>query len=255
MSDHKYRLVGIDPGSSNKGWMTWTWQTDGASGPPSKKHYRIEHLDKLIDSVCTGAAFAPVLVSIDAPIRAYGGIQAPDRFAPSGVATEDASWPFCVNPFSQRPIEKALSSVPRAANYSGLRQVSLIAAIGSLLGWTMESRPNRKNCSFVKAHDGVSVLGYMGAPHAPVVRTFLARLHARAEHEGVHVDYDTALTSWRPGTVTIMESHPAVSLGLLASMRTVGFPLQIETYKKNENQVRVLGEAFVRYFARLHGVH
>jgi len=197
----------------------------------------------LVDELCSMAADGPVAIAVDAPIRAFDGIQAPSTFTPLGAARGRASWPFDVNPFSQRACEKALSSRPKT---SSLLARDLAKVVESLCGGDV---------SFAKAHPGVSVLGCMSAPHAPVVRAFLAALTERAGASGISVDYELGLPA-SAKTIRVLETHPAVALGFYAAMGVRPFPSRIPVYKgskANPGDFEALVDAVVTHLNAKHG--
>lgn len=188
-----------------------------------------------------------VLLSLDAPLRAFGGVQAPDSFAPTGAVPGARAWPFNVNAFSQRPCEKALSSKPpTTASLPASELRTALADLGFLGGHAQ---------AFVDLHPGVSVLGYMGAPHAPVVRAFLDALVSKAASLGLRIGSDPASHYEDAGVITVLESHPAVSLGFYASAGIAGFPRTIAKYKpwrQHEEAFHSLVDAVTRHIDAAH---
>lgn len=239
-------LYGVDPGSSAKGWAVAACMV--SPRPQVRlRQVAIADLTTLIGELCALAERNHVLLSLDAPLRAFGGVQAPDSFAPTGAVPGARAWPFNVNAFSQRPCEKALSSKPPPAVL--LPAAELRDALASLCGQEGGGPP------FVTLHPGVSVLGYMGAPHAPVVRTFLDALASSASALGLRIGSDPVFRQQDAGTITVLESHPAVSLGFYASAGIAGFPRSIEKYKplrQHEVVSEQLVEAVTRHIDSAH---
>ena len=144
------RLFSADPGSSTKGWAVADCSFE--DGP----HVRMRQLSglglkTLVDDVCAAAQEHHVLLALDAPLRAFGGMQAPSSFESAGAAKGGRAWPFDVNPFSQRPCEHALSSKPTVVNDSLVAR-ELAMAVGQLCGWDAECRMPG-NLSFTSLHD------------------------------------------------------------------------------------------------------
>lgn len=219
----------VDPGSSDKGWSVWS-ATGTRFQDARHRTFAIARLSELVEELCACALVAPVALSLDAPIRVFGGLQAPADFSPRNVAPgESRKWPFDVNAFSQRPCEKALTSRPTVRNAS-LSAEPLAKAVARLCGWSSEYKDSH-NQTFVDLHPGVSVRGYMGAPHAPVVRTFLAHLVERAAGAELQLVYEPRLVGAGARTIHILETHPAVTLGFYASSRVAPFPASIPVYK------------------------
>gem|GEM_PF-1987990 len=242
-------LYGVDPGSSDKGWAV----ASCAASPRPLVRLRqmlIADLTTLVDELCAAAEHNHVLLSLDAPLRAFGGVQVPESFAPPGAVTGARAWPFNVNPFVTRPCEKALGSKPPKT--VSLPAAELRTALIDLCG-------SGDDCpAFVTLHPGVSVLGYTGAPHAPVVRTFLDALADSAVEAGLRIGLDPALRKQDAGTITVLESHPAVSLGFYASAGIAGFPRTIEKYKPcRHNRVvfDALVEAVTEHIISSHAAH
>ena len=173
-------LYSVDPGSSDKGW---TVAVCTAEPQPSVRLRRmpIADLPSLVDELLRVAQRSHVAVALDAPLRAFGGVQAPSCFSPVGAIPGAAAWPFNVNPFAQRPCEKALCSRPPAT--AQLAASELRSALDDLCG-------DDSGLTLSARHPGVSVLGYMSAPHAPVVRAFLEALANAAEAYGVTLKSD-----------------------------------------------------------------
>jgi len=222
------RLFSADPGSSKKGWAVADC-TFGDGPDVRTRRIDISHLGTVVAEVCSAAQESHVLLSLDAPVRVFGGLQAPSSFEPAGAAQCGRAWPFNVNPFSQRPCEHALSSKPTVVN-SSLVAPELARAVAELCGWDAEFRKSG-NRSFADFHEGVSVLGYMGAPHAPVVRTFLDAMAREATSAGVRIGYYPAPELREVGCITVLETHPAVALGFYAAQGAEGFPPPIPHYK------------------------
>jgi hypothetical protein len=181
-------IVSADPGSS-KDWAVCSYQRLSASGKCDLKRYPIEGLSKLIDELFAHAEKGQVLLGLDAPVKAFGGVQRPVKFKADGhqIAKLKKYWPFNVNPYSTRPCEKALSSKPEN---KGLACTDLIRAIAETFGWEEPLHQNHNNESLTSRHQGISVLGYQRAPHGPVVGTFLAELEKRASGSSFKVSYD-----------------------------------------------------------------
>ncbi len=239
-------LYGVDPGSSDKGWAV----ASCAASPRPLVRLRqmlIADLTTLVDELCAAAEHNHVLLSLDAPLRAFGGVQVPESFAPPGAVTGARAWPFNVNPFVTRPCEKALGSKP--PNTAPFPAAELRTAL-------IELCDSGDDCpAFVTLHPGVSVLGYMGAPHAPVVRTFLDALADSAVETGLRIGSDPALREHDAGTINVLESHPAVSLGFYASAGIAGFPRAIEKYKpwrQHREVFDALAEAVTRHIGAAH---
>ena len=242
-------LYGVDPGSSDKGWAVASCV---ASPRPlvRLRQMLIADLTALVDELCAAAEHNHVLLSLDAPLRAFGGLQAPESFAPSGAVPGARAWPFNVNAFAQRPCEKALGSKP--PDTPSLPAAELRAALVELCD-SGDACP-----AFVTRHPGVSVLGYMGAPHAPVIRTFLDALARRAAASGVRISSDPALRNQATGVITVFESHPAVSLGFYASAGVVGFPRTIAKYKpwsQNRDTFVALAGAVISHLGSAHAAN
>jgi len=221
-------VVGADPGSSDKGWATW----QGEARTDAELRFRLyapERLDELVAFVVDRAVGAPVLLSLDAPICVPGGLLAPSGFTPPpGVEKASRAWPFDVNPFSQRPCEKALSSVPKLVDRS-LSHTMLCSEVSKLASWTS---PFKANQAFADRHPGLSVLGYMSAPHAPIVRTFLARLRSAAETNDIDIDFNPVrAANPRERTIYVLESHPALTLAIWCVRGMPGFPSVLPKYK------------------------
>lgn len=222
------RLFSADPGSAKKGWAVADCTFE--DGPDVlTRRIGISHLAAFAAEVRSAAQKSHVLLSLDAPVRVFGGLQTPSSFEPAGTAEGGRAWPFNVNPFSQRPCEHALSSKPTVVNGS-LAAPELAQIVAELCGWDPEFR-KPGNPSFADSHEGVSVLGYMGAPHAPVVRTFLDALNREAMSIGVRIGYDPAPELREVGCITVLETHPAVALGFYAAQGAEGFPPPIRQYK------------------------
>lgn len=247
-------LVSIDPGSSKN--LAIASYCLGASPNIDICSHSPDELDKWLESLCNMATKHHVLLSLDAPLRVFGGIQAPDTFSPPGANSSAGEWPFDVNPFSQRACEHALcSKSPR--NRKNIRFRDLAIAIDELC-----SRPgnNEPNPSFVRLHPGVSVLGYMSAPHAPIVRLILDTLEKTAASmkigsEMLRINYDYRRIDDRPGTITILETHPAVALGFYARSEPDIFPTSIQKYKgrgENSTVLESLNTATLAYARRMY---
>ena len=248
------RLFSADPGSSAKGWAVADCSFE--DGP----HVRMRQLSglglkTLVDDVCAAAQEHHVLLALDAPLRAFGGMQAPSSFESAGAAKGGRAWPFDVNPFSQRPCEHALSSKPTVVNDSLVAR-ELAMAVGQLCGWDAECRMPG-NLSFTSLHDGVSVMGYMSAPHAPTVRTFLEALEREAVSSDVAVGYDLEPGQRDVGCVSVHESHPAVALAFYAAQGADGFQPPILKYKplpQHGTAFLLLAAAVATHLKTCHGV-
>ena len=116
----------------------------------------IPDLPAVVAELCSAAQRNHVLLSLDAPLRAFGGLQSPSSFEPAGTAEGGRAWPFNVNPFSQRPCEHALSSKPTVVNGS-LVAPELAQIVAELCGWdpgirassaTDPSRTRMKACRY-----------------------------------------------------------------------------------------------------------
>ena len=231
-------LVSADPGSSDKGWAIASC-LHGESDSAQLRNFTIPELAGIADELCNHAKTGRVLLSVDAPVRAFGGLQAPVSLDPPGSSTSPRDWPFDVNPFSQRPCEHALTSRPQSA-VNALAHQELVAAIGALCGWDGDPG-HRSNRAFDKRHVGVSVLGYQGAPHAPVVRAFLSHLETRAAAvAGVELSFETEPAITTPG-ITVLETHPAVALAFYALDVRHGLPKDIPKYKPVRGNVAAFG--------------
>jgi len=239
-------LFGVDPGSSDKGWAV------AVCTATARPHVRLQQmpiadLGVLVDELCVAAESNHVLLSLDAPLRAFGGVQAPESFAPQGAVSGTRAWPFNVNAFAQRPCEKALGSKP--PDTPSLPAAELRTALAKLC------RSGDDCPAFVTRHPGVSVLGYMGAPHAPVIRTFLDALVRRADECGLRIASDPAFRQQDAGVITVFESHPAVSLGFYASAGVAGFPRTVNKYKpwsQNHEAFDALAEAVGSHLLSVH---
>ncbi len=217
-------LYGVDPGSA-KDWGIFKIAVDAGGQPAGlwlDTSRPIRRLDEVIVEIgqhVKGGAAA--VLSLDAPINK------PRCFdIPSVDEGADEIFPFNVNPFSKRPCEQALSGRPSALK-NKLRFPKLVQAVASLCGWQGEYRASgTANRSFIDLHSetamksakpkvirGVSVLGYMQAPHGPVVSLFLQRLVEQCP--AVSFSPSEALSPVA-GQVYVLESHPAVSMGIWA---------------------------------------
>lgn len=241
-------VVSADPGSSAKGWAVASCDAD-PGGQVVLRKMLSPQLRGLVQELCEQAEQRPVLLGLDAPIRAFGGVQAPADLDPQGDKAKILTWPFDVNPFSQRPCEHALRAAPpMAPKYPAQR--ALAEAIRELIAGPKRVRKGTPNRSFIQAHPGVSVLGYMGAPHAPVVRTFLNALTQRATETGVATSYEVDGAQPESRTIYILESHPAVAMGFYASYASEGFGPAIAKYKGAGRS----SDCFVRLCAATHGL-
>lgn len=247
------RLFSADPGSSAKGWAVADCTFE--DGP----HVRMRQLSgvglkTLVDDVCAAAREHHVLLALDAPLRAFGGMQAPSSFEPAGAVEGGRAWPFDVNPFSQRPCEHALSSKPTVVNDSLVAR-ELALAVGQLCGWDAECR-KPGNLPFTSLHDGVSVMGYMSAPHAPTVRTFLEALEREAISSDVEVGYDLEPEQRDVGCISVHESHPAVALAFYTAQGADGFQPPIPKYKplpQHDAAFQLLAAAVETHLKVCHG--
>ena len=95
----------------------------------------------------------------------------------------------------------------------------------------------------------------MGAPHAPVVRTFLDALTRAAEARQVRLRFDPENSEEDSGTITILESHPAVSLAFYASAGAGRFPQRVEKYKPWRQNGSVFEELVAAVTHRVETVH
>jgi hypothetical protein len=215
----QFIVYGIDPGSST------SWATTRAlvSNEPEEithltgREWDISDLDELIQEILDGTdecpsslETTPVIVTLDAPLKM------PTEFDVPITGLPGRNWPFNVNPFSTRPCEKFLSSRPEIIE-NNLEHAELVDTIRQLCNWGPDLQ-DPQNQRFTDIHVGVSVLGFQGAPHGPVVRLFRNRLEARLAETGFNdVDYSpwNALTP-EAGHVYVLESHPAVSMALWA---------------------------------------
>jgi hypothetical protein len=224
--DHATHFYGIDPGSG-KPWAVFRACRPISGGALAGGDYTsvpIRKLDELIDEIAGwAAARSSVLVSIDAPVNCI------DLFDAPGLDTAGRHYPFNANPFTTRPCEKALATKPGVVNRSLIHR-QLVDMIAALCGWHDEYKA-KTNLSFVKRHEGVSVLGYMRAPHGPVVSLFVRRLRAR--HADVCFSPREA-ASPSPGRVYVLESHPAVSLGFWAEDGRLAPLTAIPKYKEEK---------------------
>jgi len=242
-------LLSADPGSSDKGW---TVAEHPFESPIRARivRYDIDRLGELIDLVSDKAQDRHVLLALDVPLKAFGGVQFPEDFDPPGHSDGNRYWPFNVNPFSFRPCEKALSSKPRVMNRN-LSAPDLATAIGALCNWAPECNAGGNAC-FTGIHEGLSVLGYQGAPHAPVVATFLRALKERADRDGFQIRYETPIEGGKAGSVTVLESHPALTLALLCTYGVAGFPETLPKYKPDVDTD--LADALEVHVRNEHGV-
>lgn len=216
------RLYGIDPGSS-KPWAVYSaTRLSGTTGvtPCNWDAPPIRDLGKLVDEIAShSASGSPVVLSIDAPLSRV------DEFHPSGFGAGGRAYPFNVSPFSTRPCEKALVTRPQVVKRS-LACRQLVDMIAALCGWEGEYK-DKANLPFTKRHDGISVLGYMRAPHGPVVSLFVRLLQQCSEVSFSPSEAQTPV----PGKVYVLESHPAVSLGVWAEDRRLGTVRKVPKYK------------------------
>jgi hypothetical protein len=224
--DHATHFYGIDPGSG-KPWAVFKAARLPRGGAVAGGNYEsipILKLDALIDEIAgRAAARSSVLVSIDAPVNRV------DRFDAPGLGTAGRDYPFNANPFTTRPCEKALATKPGVVNRSLVHR-PLVDMIAALCLWQGEYK-GKANLSFVKRHDGVSVLGYMGAPHGPVVSLFVRRL--REKHADLCFSPREAKNP-SLGKVYVLESHPAVSLGIWAEDGRLGQVATVPKYKEDK---------------------
>jgi len=179
-------------------------------------------------------------------VRAFGGVQSPATFCPDGAVPGAAAWPFNVNPFAQRPCERALCT--RSPATARLAAAELRTALVELCGGSDSE-------TLTALHPGVSVLGYMGAPHAPVVRTFLDALTRAAEGWQIRLRFDPEFSKEDSGAITILESHPAVSLAFYASAGAGRFPQTVEKYKPWRQNGAVFEELAAAVTHRVETVH
>lgn len=159
----------------------------------------------------------------------------PTAFRVPGLEPVRSRYPFNVNPFSVRPCEKALNSKPEVVNDS-LHHPYLVGAIAAICGWTGNYR-SQQNRKFTELHPGVSVLGYQGAPHGPVVRLFRERLSGYLAGRDVTVSYSPIEARQpRPGVVYVLESHPAVSMAIWAGNQQLDGLDLVRKYKGNKRE-------------------
>lgn len=133
-------------------------------------------------------------MAIDAPICVPNGTDEDPMTADKFDWKEKQKWPFNVNHFSTRPCERALSSkIPETDD-------SLAKAIKKL---SIDKNP------------GVSVMGYQRTPHGPIVRAFVKKLKSELQGNICFDPWKAQAEEQRKGyKLFILESHPAVSLGL-----------------------------------------
>ncbi len=229
-------LYGIDPGSS-KSWASYrtTCQKSSPSfDRPTYTETPIVSLDAFISKIACDAKDSAVLLAIDAPICV------PQSFSHPGASLKRAYWPFNLNPFSTRPCEKALSSKPSVID-SKLEFPKLAEIIGRLCGWKGEHR-NSSNRSLTKIHPGLSVLGYQGAPHGPVVQLFRDRLAERAASEGIRLSYSPkAATKPISRCIYVLESHPAVTMAIWIAQKRLGAIDTLQKYKGDSSAATKIG--------------
>jgi hypothetical protein len=247
-------LVSADPGSAK----AWTVASCHLKVHPEIriKPRKIEELEKLAEELCEEAKKGHVTLSLDAPVQVFGELQRPASLAPSVMSKLETHWPFNVNPFSQRPCEKALTSRPKVRNDS-LVHKALAQALATLCCWGDEYTADG-NESFTLRHDGTSVRNYMGAPHGPVVGTFLDILKEKARQNGVSLSYDPTSINDGERVISVLETHPAVALAFYASYQLGRFPKIIQKYKPlNTSTQPVFGDlkdAVLEYANRERGV-
>lgn len=219
-------LYGIDPGSS-KPWAVYRMEYDASSTKPAQPQFQavpIVQLDELIENILRDASDAAVLITIDAPICM------PTQFTQPGSKLGGAAWPFDVSPFSTRPCEKSLSSRPTVVNRN-LRFPKIASIVGCMAGWT-EDYCDKSNQSMTTHHSGLSVLGYQGAPHGPVVRLFRDQLGRAASCRNVEVSYSPKSAARPdPHTVYVLESHPAVTMAVWIFQQKLGSLTSLPHYK------------------------
>lgn len=228
MKKKAHHLISIDPGSSDKGWTLARFV--GGGRMIEMETLPISDLDDLVETISQMARKGHVLLGLNAPIKAFGGVQAPSGFDPPGCSEEGRSWPFNVNPFFERPCEKALSSRPRVLN-ENLEHAALVSAIGKMCGWTGEYTAKAKaNRSFTTTHK-VPEIRYMSALHGPVVRVFLQALEREAAKSGFELRFQADAGKPDQAAVTVLETNPALTMDMLCSARTKGFPKTLPYYR------------------------
>lgn len=219
-------LYGVDPGSS-KAWAVFKMQCDREGLPvnrPSFDSIPIENLDEFAGHLVSEAKTSPVIIAIDAPICM------PQSFSTPGASLSSAYWPFNVNPFSTRPCEKALASKPSVVNAS-LRFPCIAHFVSEICCWTTAFR-DQQNQALTALHKGLSILGYQGAPHGPVVRLFRTCLARQAAESGGVVSYSpNAALSSEQGCIYVLESHPAVTMAIWISQQKLGSLGSLPKYK------------------------
>ena len=252
--DGSTALFSVDPGSSDKGSAVARCEFRAGAGV-RLGIFKAPELAQVVCDVCAAAEKGVALLCLDAPIVAFGGIQAPSSLGPAGVGEGGHCWPFDVSPFSQRPCEHALTSKPTVVNTS-LIAPDLAAAVGELCGWDEECRRSG-NTLLDRIHPGVSVSGYMGAPHAPIVRVFLRTLAREAGSRGLRLTFRDDPGTCLQGSIAVYESHPAVAMAFYAGHGDVGFPPRIDVYKPSRRHTEVfegLAQTVLARLAPLHGV-
>ncbi len=225
---------GIDPGSRTS-WATYRAEVELEGlrvSRVTRNVFLIARLDDLIAEIATETASldaTSVVLSVDAPLNM------PDEFDLPGSTLPRSRWPFNVNPFSVRPCEKALSSKPEVPNEK-LAHPMLAHSIAMICGW-QNNYNGKHSTKFTDIHDGVSVLGYQGAPHGPVVRLFRERLVQALRQMGSRL----VLSPWdalspESRHVYMVESHPAVAMAIWANQKQLpGFD-RIPKYKGNRHK-------------------
>lgn len=234
-------LYGIDPGSS-KSWVSCRVACRGlpvSSDDVVFEDTPIATLESFISRLITEAKAGNVLLAVDAPICM------PLSFNFPGASLKGSYWPLNLNPFSVRSCEKSLNSTPSVMN-SSLQVPELAQLVAKLCGWGGEYRDS-SNQSFTTIHPGLSVLGYQGAPHGPVVRLFRDRLERQAVSSGVTVSYSPAEASDpQPQHIYVLESHPAVTMAVWISQRQLGETLSLAKYKGDSSAETKQGFRSVR---------
>lgn len=214
-------------------------KTVGGFGTPEYQETPIDLLDQLLSQILTDADDAPVLITMDAPICM------PNEFSRPGSKLGGAFWPFNLNPFSTRPCEKSLSSTPSGVLSQNLLFPEIAKIVGLMAGWEGDYR-DQANLPMTKIHIGLSVLGYQGAPHGPVVSLFRDKLTHKASEKGIGVSYSPSAAS-KPelGWIYILESHPAVTMAVWIYQQRLGTLRQLPRYKGDSSQITKIGFAEV----------
>lgn len=244
-------FLGIDPGSS-KPWPAFVaFQAPHAPRPtlmcPEPCIWPIANITGLVDLVCELAKRAVVFLALDAPIKwlpAFGHA----AMAAAGPYLSQRHYPFNVNPFTTRPCEKALTSCTWWDQKGQNRQhqhPELVERIAELCNWTDDQR-----LPFVRHEDraGVSVLGYMAAPHGPVVRRFLEQLSCKAAESETRLSLSVReAAASRDAGIYVLESHPAVAMAFWARYGLLGTQSRVHPYKRGGEAFAELRGAVIEY--------